>query len=90
MAEDSSTRDRLALTRTVLANERTFLAYVRTALGFGVAGASVVHFLHGAPLHVAGWIPIILGIVTLVVGWIRYVTFRRELSEQQARKPDVR
>jgi putative membrane protein len=80
MADDSSTRDRLAVERTVLANERTLLAYVRTALAFAIAGASAIHFLDSPVVDVLGWISVAAGVVTAAIGAWRFVRTRRQLA----------
>lgn len=79
MTEDSSTRDRLAVERTVLANERTLLAYVRTALAFAISGASAIHFLDSGVADVVGWIGVAAGVVTGVIGAWRFTRTRRSL-----------
>ena len=80
MADDSSTRDRLAVERTVLANERTLLAYIRTALAFALAGASTIHFLDSTATDVAGWIGVAAAVVTGVIGVWRFLRTRRILA----------
>jgi putative membrane protein len=80
MADDSSTRDRLAVERTVLANERTLLAYIRTALAFMIAGASAIHFLDSTVVDVLGWLGIAAGVVTGAAGAWRFVRTRRQLA----------
>jgi inner membrane protein YidH len=80
MGDDASTRDRLAVERTVLANERTLLAYVRTALAFVISGASAIHFLDSSPARVVGWVGLVAGVVTGVIGTARFVRTRRQLA----------
>ena len=72
--EELILRDFLATDRTILANERTFLAYMRTMLALIVAGISFVKVFEDPIVHVVGWIFIPLGILTLVMGIIRYRT----------------
>jgi putative membrane protein len=84
MAEDSSTRDRLAIERTVLANERTFLAYVRTALAFVIAGASAIHFLDSSFVDMLGWLGLAAGVITASIGAWRFVRTRRQLVATDA------
>ena len=87
MAEDSTLRDRLAVERTVLANERTLLAYVRTALAFVIAGVSAIEFLDVTALDLLGWIFVVAGAVTLVIGALRFTRTRRQLAAHTAAEP---
>jgi len=87
MAEDSTLRDRLAVERTVLANERTLLAYVRTALAFVIAGVSAIEFLDVTALDVLGWIFVVAGAVTLVIGALRFARTRRQLAAHTPAEP---
>jgi len=74
-------RDHLAADRTAQANERTFLAYVRTALAFGAGGIGLIKlFGESIPIIVTGWILITLGLVVLVFGIIRFIQFRKIIS----------
>jgi putative membrane protein len=72
VAEDASTRDRLALQRTEMANERTLLSYVRTALALVAAGASAIHFLEGRVSDGIGVALIVVGVVVQAIGAIRF------------------
>lgn len=65
-------RDRLAASRTDLANERTLLAYVRTALALFAAGVTFVHFFDWLWLDVIGWAFVPIGIATLALGFSRF------------------
>ena len=84
MAEDTFLRDRLASKRTELANERTLLAYLRTAVGFAVAGGTVIHFLDSLVYDVIGWILVGLSLVVVAIGFVRFSQVRRELREHDA------
>lgn len=72
MAEDTTTRDRLARQRTELANERTLLSYIRTALALVAAGASAIHFLDGPVSDGIGVALIAAGVLVQAVGAYRY------------------
>lgn len=73
-------RDELALDRTVLANERTFLAYVRTSLGFLILGVTFLHFLEQRYYDIVGCAFMVVGAMTLLIGWRRFVKVRRDLK----------
>ena len=78
--DDLILRDRLAVDRTILANERTFLAYLRTALTLFIGGVSLVQFFETPWVQVAGWTMIPGGPVFVVWGIGRYVKMRRRLN----------
>jgi len=71
-----SDSNRLALDRTVLANERTFLAWLRTGLTSLVAGLGVAKFLKDmmplSMLLVVATIFILFGAVAFILGAWRY------------------
>ncbi|MBR4163526.1 MAG: DUF202 domain-containing protein [Solobacterium sp.] len=76
-----SNSDKLALTRTDLANERTMLAYVRTFIGMvsaGIAILKVFDFPWTRPIAV-----LFLGcsVPMLVIGIYRYVKTGNNLKE---------
>lgn len=73
-------RDYLAIDRTILSNQNTFLAYVRTALTLFVAGLTFVRFFNEIIFEIIGWIFVPLGIVTFVIGTIRYNKIRLVLA----------
>lgn len=80
-------RDQLALDRTVLANERTFLAYVRTALALFATGGFAIRFFDSVLLEAVGWIFIVLGVITVVIGHLRYRKVKR-LIELEGKESD--
>lgn len=59
---DSAVRDRLAVTRTKLANERTLLAYLRTSVMLVASGATLWR------LQPMGELDRFLGMATIGVG----------------------
>ncbi|MEW6252897.1 MAG: DUF202 domain-containing protein, partial [Planctomycetota bacterium] len=72
-------RDRLAVDRTQLANERTLLSYTRTGLGVAVVGGSLIQFFHTLTAALTGLVFLAAGVVTIAVGWARFLTVRRHL-----------
>ncbi len=75
-----TSRDLLALVRTILANERTLLAYARTALGFFMGGIGLIKLLEHPFLIALGWLLIVLGIVLGGVGVRRFYYSRRHFA----------
>jgi putative membrane protein len=73
-------RDHLAADRTTLSNQNTFLAYIRTALTLFVVGVTFVRFFDMPVVEIVGWVFIPVGVVTFVVGLIRYNRLRLVLQ----------
>jgi putative membrane protein len=74
-------RDHLATDRTILANQNTFLAYLRTALTLFVAGVTFIRFFDYIVIETIGWLFIPAGIITSLLGVMRYVKLRSVLSK---------
>ena len=64
--------DYLAIDRTILSNERTLLAYGRTALAMVIIGGSALKFFDPGILTVVGWLFLVGGVITILIGWRRY------------------
>jgi putative membrane protein len=79
--EDFILHNHLDAARTVLANERTFLAYVRTALTLFVVGASLIKFCDSVGTDVVGGTFIPLGLLTLLLGLLKYRKMNRLIRE---------
>lgn len=78
--DQTMSRDRLALERTLLANERTLLAYVRTALALVVTGASALQFLSGSTARLIGFSALATGLMTGMIGLVRFRTMRSRIN----------
>lgn len=77
-------QEKLAVERTLLANERTTLNYVQTALALFVTGASMVQFFQ---MRFARWAGAALGIAaaaTLVLGLVRHARRKAKLLRVDA------
>jgi len=76
--EDTGLRDRLAVERTVLANERTMLSWVRTGLGLGLAGTTFLKLFGDDPLYQGlSVVMIAVGCATGGFGLVVYAIRRR-------------
>ena len=73
-------RDELAIDRTILANERTLLAYLRSGVALIIAGASIMQFADNDWFTAVGVACIPLGIVSSLVGAVRYRRMSRAIS----------
>ena len=73
-------QEKLAEVRTKQANERTLLAYMRTSLTLVVAGLTFIRFFDNRIIELIGWIFIPFGIITLVLGIVRYNNIKKHLK----------
>jgi putative membrane protein len=80
MNKDLVLREYLAIERTRLANETTLLAYIRTGLYFLVAGSSLGHLVDSEFWNIAGMPLMVLGLIIMLLGLIRYFRFRRSIE----------
>jgi len=78
---DMQLRDLLAADRTKLSNQNTFLAYIRTALTLFVAGVTFIQFFGNLVYEIIGFAFIPIGLLTFVVGFIRYNKLRIALRK---------
>lgn len=69
---ERTVRDELAAERTRLANDRTLLAFVRTGIGIAAAGVTAGYVVQEPWAAWAGRILVLLGVVALVLGFVRY------------------
>lgn len=77
-------RDNLAIERTQFANERTFLAYMRTAMGFALAGFSLIQFFKDQVYMWVGALFIPAGIFLSIIGMWKFITKRTEIERHRA------
>ena len=74
-------RDHLAYDRTVLANERTLLSYFRTAIALLAGGGTLIKlFPDESDMVNLGVVLLILGILSGLVGVVRFIAVRKRLS----------
>jgi len=72
MNKDLILREKLALQRTILANQSTFLAFLRTAMYFLVAGISIKNFTTFQYGHLIEFVFVAISIILLTIGIINY------------------
>lgn len=77
-------KDNLAIERTQFANERTFLAYLRTAMGFVLAGFSLIQFFKGQVYVWVGGLLIPVGIILSFIGMWKFITKRTAIVKHRA------
>lgn len=74
-------RDFLAADRTLLANERTLLAYIRTSIGLLAIAISLIKLFDDTFTYIVGIIFIVLSVVPLFIGIVRYRKINRKLEK---------
>lgn len=80
MNKDLILREKLALQRTILANQTTLLAFLRTAMYFLVAGISVNNLTtvrHGKTIEL---IFISIALILLLTGFFNYFAHNRKIA----------
>jgi putative membrane protein len=85
MSDETNIQDRKEIDRTCQANERTLLAYLRTGLGLVVASIAMVYFSHGDWFGVVGIVCIPIGVITGIVGLVRYRRMSKHIFLLQER-----
>lgn len=74
-------RDYLALERTKLANERTLMSYVRASIYLVLAGIAFLRLQDFQGIKWLGIATIIISIIVLLIGVVRYFRFRTRLKK---------
>jgi putative membrane protein len=80
--------DQLAALRSILANERTFLAYQRTALTLAAVGFSLIKFFDELWSDITGWTFLLIALITIILGIIRYRRMRDLIFNLETRLYD--
>lgn len=83
MNKDLILREKLALQRTILANQTTFLSFLRTSMYFLIAGLSVKNLLEieNSILIQSGLF--IVSFVILVLGVVNYFKHKKSILENK-------
>jgi putative membrane protein len=82
-------RDYLALERTKLANERTLFSYIRTSLYLILAGFTLIQLRELGSLQWIGIISLVISILILIIGVVRYVKLNRQLKNYYQQDVDL-
>lgn len=83
MNKDLILRERLALQRTVLANQATLLAFIRTSMYFLVAGISVDKLLQHKQLFYLSLLFYVISGLIFCLGWINFFAQRKKLQASE-------
>jgi putative membrane protein len=76
-------RERLALQRTILANQTTFLSFLRTALYFAVAGLSIGNVLKIEDSALIAISFYAVAFVILLLGIVNFFKQRKMITENE-------
>ena len=83
MNKDLILREKLALQRTILANQSTFLAFLRTAMYFLIAGLSLRNLLKVENSLLIEIALFITSLVIFVLGTLNYFKHKKSISENK-------
>ncbi len=81
--KDLILREKLAIERTVMANQRTFLSFLRTALYFSIAGITINELMelkHGDSIVVLFWI---VAFLLLLIGLVAFLRQRKNIADSR-------
>jgi putative membrane protein len=81
--KDLILRERLALQRTILANQSTFLAFLRTSMYFFVAGLSLESLFKIDNSFMIEWFLFISSIVIFCIGVFNYFKHKKMILENE-------
>ncbi|KAA5535712.1 DUF202 domain-containing protein [Paenimyroides baculatum] len=83
MNKDLILREKLALERTVLANQSTFLSFLRTSLYFLIAGISINNLTATEYGNVIEIVFIVISLSVLFTGILNYSKQKKRISTAQ-------
>jgi len=81
MNKDLILRERLAIQRTIMANQSTFLSFLRTSMYFAVAGVYLDQLLKLPGGDLFEYIFFVISAAVLVVGVVNYFIQKRKIAE---------
>jgi len=76
-------REKLALERTILANQSTFLAFLRTSMYFLVAGVSINNLTDVKSGKIIELVFILISVALLVFGIINFFRQKRKIIKSK-------
>lgn len=83
MNKDLILREKLALQRTILANQSTFLAFLRTSMYFLVAGVSINNLTTIKQGQTIEIIFIIISVLLFSFGLINFFVHKKKIAESE-------
>ncbi|PRD56892.1 DUF202 domain-containing protein [Sphingobacterium gobiense] len=83
MNKDLILREKLALARTVLANQSTLLSFIRTAMYFLVAGVSINNLTTIKQGYLIEIVFIAISVILLVIGTVNFLIQKRNITKSE-------
>ena len=83
MNKDLILREKLALQRTIMANQTTYLAYIRTSMYFMVAGLSVKNLLQISPGDFFQYFFFVMAGLLFIFGTINFFVHRNLIKKSE-------
>ena len=81
--KDLILREKLALQRTILANQSTFLSFLRSSMYFLVAGVTVSKLVDKDWVVIIEIILISISILLIVLGTINYIRNKKKITRSE-------
>ena len=81
--KDLILRERLALQRTILANQSTLLSFLRTSMYFLIAGLSIRNLLQIENGVIIETLLFTLSIIILIIGVLNYCKHKKSIQENK-------
>lgn len=88
--KDLILRERLALQRTILANQTTFLAFLRTAMYFSVAALSTRNLLKIENSIFIEVLFFVISFIILIIGILNFFKQKKMISENEKHVGDYK
>ena len=90
MNKDLILREKLALQRTILANQTTLLAFLRTSMYFLVAGVSLNNLTTVEYGHIIETIFIGISVILILIGLLNYFAHKKRIAKSYAHIGDYK
>lgn len=81
--KDLILREKLAVQRTIMANQTTFLSFLRTAMYFLVAGLTLQNIFTMTPTRFLEIAFFIISAVLFIIGVVNYFIQRKKIEESK-------
>ncbi len=81
--KDLILRERLALQRTILANQSTFLSFLRTSMYFLMAGLTLQNLFTKGDFIVLEILLFVISGLVLIIGIFNYFTHKKSIRESE-------
>lgn len=81
--KDLILRERLALQRTILANQSTLLSFLRTSMYFLIAGLSIRNLLQIENGVIIETLLFTFSIIILIIGIVNYFRHKKSIQENK-------